>query len=266
MNQNKTILTNDDLSRMAPATFAQVPAVGLSDRYRFISTINLVDQLRDRGWMPVAARQAHGRRSLPMFATHMITFEMPSMTEVPVGGIVPQLRMIGNHMGSKAWNLIAGIFKKICANGLCISIGDNTEARIIHVGDAEVSVSYALGNSVAKMDSAYRQITRWQDIELSFDQRMQFALEAAAIRFGGELPNGVNANEFLTIRRDEDRNSDLWTVFNRVQENVIQGGVRPRGRLLRGIRSATTDTNINLQLWALADSFAKRIRSDQSLS
>jgi hypothetical protein len=70
----------------------------------------------------------------------------------------------------------------------------------------------------------------------------------------------------LSSRRFEDRRDDLWTVFNRVQENLTKGGLRGRSasgramstRPVTGTGTGTgtgTDQNVKLNraLWMLAD-------------
>ncbi|NWO11391.1 hypothetical protein HLV40_13405 [Chromohalobacter salexigens] len=55
------ILTHDQLHRTAPAIFAQEPDAGVSDRYGFVPTINVVDALQAEGWYPVRAQQTNVR-------------------------------------------------------------------------------------------------------------------------------------------------------------------------------------------------------------
>ena len=55
---------------------------------------------------------------------------------------------------------------------------------------------------------------------------------------------------------------DLWTTFNRVQENMIKGGVpgrSARGRRMttRGVAGVNENVKLNRALWTLADEFAK---------
>jgi len=73
----------------------------------------------------------------------------------------------------------------------------------------------------------------------------------------------VDARTLLTLRRAEDQSSDLWTTFNRVQENLVRGGLSDgrRNRLgrLRTLRALTgIDSKIGLTkgLWSLAEQTA----------
>ncbi len=62
----------------------------------------------------------------------------------------------------------------------------------------------------------------------------------------------------LVPRRWDDRKSDLWSIFNRVQENLVKGGLT--GRTANGRRQRTRpvqgiDQNLRLNraLWMLAE-------------
>ena len=66
----------------------------------------------------------------------------------------------------------------------------------------------------------------------------------------------------LTTRRSHDVGNDLWTVFNRIQENVTRNGnvptekVNNRRRSIRTIRSIDADLTINKKLWEAAEQLA----------
>lgn len=63
-----------------------------------------------------------------------------------------------------------------------------------------------------------------------------------------------DAGRLLQARRTCDQGNDLWSVYNKVQENVIVGGIEGRtahGRrtMSRRINSIDEDLRINLALW-----------------
>jgi len=68
----------------------------------------------------------------------------------------------------------------------------------------------------------------------------------------------------LRARRAADAGSDLWSVYNVVQENLIQGGVLKRaagGRLTRTrkVRAIREDVRINTGLWAIAERYLQAV-------
>ena len=88
-------------------------------------------------------------------------------------------------------------------------------------------------------------------------ERLDFAAQAAALRFHGALETGLEPGRLLVPRRAEDAGDDLWRTFNVVQENVLRGGLRPadgfrRLARTRAIRAIREDVRLNSGLWDLA--------------
>jgi hypothetical protein len=77
------------------------------------------------------------------------------------------------------------------------------------------------------------------------------------LRWGKDRPTGLDHNSLLLTRRFEDAGDSLWNTLNRIQENVIKGGVNlnrsRRQSSTRVLRSVGDDARINAQLWEAAD-------------
>ena len=89
------------------------------------------------------------------------------------------------------------------------------------------------------------------------DEQIAFAERALTIKFPVLASCGMQPSQLLTCRRVEDAGDDLWSVLNRVQENLLAGGLSrrsERGRLTRTrrITSIREDVRINGRLWDLA--------------
>lgn len=86
-----------------------------------------------------------------------------------------------------------------------------------------------------------------------------FARAALALKYDDpNKPAPVTESQILMPRRFEDRRPDLWSVFNRTQENLTKGGLH--GRSSNGRRQSTrpvqgidSDIRLNRALWLLAD-------------
>jgi hypothetical protein len=97
--------------------------------------------------------------------------------------------------------------------------------------------------------------------ELSLSQQYDFAKLVADSHWGEEKM--IDINQMLAIRRVEDSGSDLWSVFNRVQENLLNGGIltvtpkdngKVRRSRSRAIRSIDQNLVVNKMLWSLTES------------
>ncbi|ECG6091092.1 TPA: DUF932 domain-containing protein, partial [Escherichia coli] len=66
--------------------------------------------------------------------------------------------------------------------------------------------------------------------------------------------------QIITPRRWEDKQNDLWTTWQRVQENMIKGGLSGRSASgkntrTRAITGIDGDIRINKALWMIAEQF-----------
>lgn len=251
-------LTEKDLRMLVPAAYADEPSNKASERYAFIPTYPLIDQIRRRGWEPVSAHQSRKSQDKE-HAIHKIEFRQPN-SQVSVGDTLPQIILINSHDLSKRYMLLAGFFRLICSNGMIIGtgIGESRESRI-HLDDANVNVHENLDDAMQKLADSIRTIEQWQNTELPWSVRQDFARDAIIIKNGGDAiwSRHFTPYEFLVTRREADKKNDLWTVFNVVQENVIKGGVQGVTRETRPITQVRSLVKINQELWQLAEKYGK---------
>ena len=71
----------------------------------------------------------------------------------------------------------------------------------------------------------------------------RLANEAASLRYTNL--EDFDIEDLLVVNRIEDEGNDLWTVFNRIQEN-----------LTADVSNLNEDIRLNKQLFALADQYA----------
>jgi len=76
-------------------------------------------------------------------------------------------------------------------------------------------------------------------------------MQAADIRFG--KGHRIDVSQLLNTVREEDKGDDVWTVFNRIQENLTQPHrITDRsGNIIGGVASIDEDTRINKELFEL---------------
>jgi hypothetical protein len=145
-------LPNDQLRALAPSVFAAQAMPGVSSRYAFVPTAHLVARLRDAGWAPVSAVEQRikieDRRG---FQKHLIRFQRRDV--VPVKGeYTPELCLINSHDRSSAYQLHAGLYRFICANGMFVADGSAFErVSIRHAGftpDEVIEASFRILDQV----------------------------------------------------------------------------------------------------------------------
>lgn len=259
--RNDSGLTNDALARHVPSVFVDSPFSGVSSRYGFVPTGEVVDGLRSAGLVPVYAGQSltriEGKRD---YTRHVLRFR-PDYAPTIVGEALPEVVLLNSHDGSSGFKMWLGMFRMVCANGLIVSDKAMGAVSIPHRSNAVEHARRQSLELIERVSGLSLQIETFQSIELSDGEMFQLAEHAAAIRWGSERPAGLNARDLLTPRRFEDSRRNLWAVLNTIQENLTKGGVNlnrtGRRSSTRGLRSIVDDTRMNTRLWAAADQLAR---------
>lgn len=250
-----TIVT-PDLKTAAPAIFANGRADTTSEKFQFISTADIVAALQKEGFVPVRAKQTRVRiEARRDVARHVVTFRVP---EAQPGALAPEIVLFNAHDGTCAYRLHAGIFRLVCENGLIV--GKSVAAlRVPHIGERVEEVLQGTHALAKRLPDVLDQIAEWQGTLLSRGQQVDFAHDALNLRFGPDY-HPLTPEQVLAPRRHQDEASDLFTVMNVVQENLLRGGLQgvradgkaTRTRRLNGIQATT---KLNLGLWDLTEQY-----------
>jgi hypothetical protein len=164
---------------------------------------------------------------------------------------------MNSHDGSSGFKLWAGIFRMVCCNGMIISDNVMGQVSVAHRSNAAQIVGDRSIGFMGNIDHIEERIQRFMDRILSPLEQGQLAETAVQLRWGKDRPTGLDHNSLLLTRRFEDAGDSLWNTLNRIQENVIKGGVNlnrsRRQSSTRVLRSVGDDARINAQLWEAAD-------------
>jgi len=262
-------LEDNEIKYLAPVAFKsemttqEVANLGLSDHYSFVPTMNVVRDLQTMGWDCVDAKQVKARKkSTNGYQKHMLTFEHP---KYKVEGVeeYPQLLLTNSHDGGNAFQLSAGIFRLVCSNGLVIKTEDYGTQRLIHKGYSFEAVQEMVEGFIATIDETMTRITAMKRTQLDKDQMVEFAKQAALLRFTSKSYNEENIDkvvyidELLDATRKEDNGNAVWEVFNRVQERLVGGnyhykGTKDKPRKARPIKNFQQNFEVNKKLSELA--------------
>lgn len=265
MNFQTRELTNDELQARAPSIFAGQPYSGQSSRYTFIPTSTIIDEMRKNGFVPVSAQQSSSRiAGKELFTKHLIRFRQMNLNVTAVGEYIMEVVMSNSHDGTSKYDLSCGVFRVKCLNGLVVAEATCQSTSIRHTGNILDRVIEETNNIMGQAPHIAEVIGKWQGIQLTDAQALEMAVEAHAARFeDSPLANRVLAADLLRSRRFDDNKQDLWTVLNRIQENVIRGGVRgqrltsnERRIRTREVKSIDNVVNLNQVIWASAERMA----------
>jgi hypothetical protein len=262
--RSDTPLVDEQMRRAAPSIFAEGKHGSRSERYTYIPTIEVLRGLRHEGFEPFMVAQSKSRiEGKTEFTKHMI--RMRHAGQVNTRPEANEIILINSHDGASSYQMLAGVFRYVCCNGLVVGTVAN-DIRIPHKGRIQDEVIEGAFRVLEDFEAVDASTDAMKTLTLQPQEERAFATAALALRYGerteGQPPAPVSAEQLIEARRPEDLDHSLWTTFQRVQENALRGGQAGRsalGRRLhtRPVASIDRSVSLNRSLWVLAEEMRK---------
>lgn len=255
-------LTRDQLRTTAPSLFTERAAASTSSRYVMSSMLDVIDTLEQCGWLPVkASEQRTVKTEREGFQRHQVRFARAlDLNTTGLAELRPEIVVNNAHDGTAAFSLDAGLYRLVCANGLTLADSKFETVRIRH-SDAKPDVFAQTAVQIAdKVPEMLEVPRRWAECKLSSAAQLDMARKAQLLRWPeGSAMSTFDTGRLLRPSRNTDAGDDLWRVFNRLQENIVRGGIqgtvagaRAKVRPLTGLHASQA---FNKGLWALGAEF-----------
>ena len=285
LNSN-SYLSKNELKEIAPSIFSTKPSPEVSKKYSHIPTDKLIDDMELLGWRPIDAKEVKARQKSTMgFQKHLVVFRNPDIVinqmpnnivesstsptgyrktdgtfakKNPIDSVFPQILLTNSHDGKNAFTFTAGLFRMICENGLVISTNEFEKVSIRHMGYDFDELQKQVTEMVEQLPLTVESMNKM--IETTMDQNsiVKFAKDMLAVRFPeDELRRiTIDMDDFITPVRNEDKGDDLWSVFNVIQEKIIEGDfeytVGTKHRKARQIKNFKQDMDLNSKMFDVA--------------
>lgn len=258
---------------------------GTSGKYAFIPTTRVISTLENQGWFPVKASEKRSKKA-DGFQEHLIRFRQ-STENLPavVGDILPEIVLKNSHDGLSSFQIMAGLFRLVCLNGMVIADSTFATHRIKHIGYKDQDVIDATFNVVRTTPLIMDKVQEFKQITLSPAEQMAFAETSLIAKYGQEKEDEPTiatrfnlANLVLPIRHQDRLSGDrgtltentLWNSFNILQEKLVERGGRFARNIptedrpynhgtkkARGITSVSENVRVNQCLWLLCEKMAE---------
>ncbi|HDQ4576314.1 DUF932 domain-containing protein [Pseudomonas aeruginosa] len=249
-------LSDDQIRRVAPSIFADAPHESRSERYSYIPTATVLTELRKEGFQPFMVTQTRvrdeGRRE---HTKHMIRLRHASQIN---GAEANEIVLLNSHDGTSSYQMLAGMFRFVCSNGLVC--GDTVaDVRVPHKGDVAGHVIEGAFEVLSGFERVKESRDLMRSITLDEGEAEVFARAALSLKYDDpDKPAPITESQILMPRRFDDRRPDLWSVFNRTQENLTKGGLHGRSangrrQRTRPVQGIDSDVRLNRALWLLTD-------------
>jgi hypothetical protein len=244
-----------------------------SDRYVSIQTKEVLDIITEiepeakvTGWVNSNVR----KKEKESFQRHAMMIRMPN-SEI-ISGVHSNLVLFNSSDRSSALKMYSGAFRAVCSNGIVFSdTGEAmSELSIRHTNKEWKSLVYQLMAEYAEnQEQTRKMVEEMQKKYMSYGDMGRLA-ERVTEEILNPIITGtvIDPMQLLIAKRVEDTPKDLWTVFNKMQEHLLQGGITrivekvdeddDQGRLMvtesntHKIKDATKQIKVNRALHAMA--------------
>ena len=265
LNSSK-FLGKKELSEMAPSIFTMTPSNEVSEKYTHIPTEQVIDDMELLGWKPVDAKEVKARtKNTQGVQKHMLVFRNDDVIINGEDGdvVYPQILITNSHDGKNAFQFTAGLFRMICENGLIIATDEFADLKMRHMGYTFEDLQVLIKDMVEKLPLTVESMNKMKNIELEEEKIIDLAKSLLDIRVEGTDntydPSAIE--EVLEVQRKKDEGLGLWEVFNRVQENIIEGNFhyktkKGKVRQARVIKNFKQDIDLNKGMFKKAMEYA----------
>ena len=251
---------------IVPAVNAVSPSPRVSPSYKFVPTTEYISAMQSNGWEVENQRTVKTRNLVEVpFAKHMVTMRKSGelAKNIALGGLSSRFHLINSHNGSSSVQGFLGMFRIICSNGIIVGSSLMQSFKFSHTLRAKAVADNITEQFLTRHTDAIETAERWAGITLNHQQCVSLCRTAAELR-------GINVDELNATsieqsilgmniaRRREDMGNDLWNTFNRIQENMMQGGFRLTGakRSMRKVGAIAATVDFNRNLWDAAEKIA----------
>lgn len=227
----------------------------MSAKYKTVQTNLIAKKFKDMGFVVDSISKRKSRSGDNSFGKHMVKLSHPELLKSNVhNDLKLQLIITNSFDGSSSFKIQLGFFRFVCSNGMIV--GETIEGfKHRHTGMILEELDESIERIVAQTQKLNDAITAMKNKQLTDAQVLEFKQEAMKLR-------SVKLREVQwSIRRVEDETLDLYTVYNRVQEDLVRGGTSSvsesgRVRALREIKGVDKLRELNEKLFDLAVKYA----------
>jgi hypothetical protein len=202
----------------------------MRDTYGFVSSRTILDTFAAHGWNQVSTKISKvNKLDKSGYQKHLVTLENDKYTSI--NGLSdnnasrPQLVLLNSHDGTTSLRLFWGLLRYACLNG--IIAGDSISSfKLTHSQHITKRVPEAIEYMLSNFDTFQNRINTLQALSFTKNNLNQFVHDVynERLKHVGKLINVDYSLPYL--KREQDTSLDAYTVFNRVQEVLIRGGIQ----------------------------------------
>lgn len=224
-----------------------------STKYVPIDSEKLIDAICSQdlpGGLQFELRSVTGAKSRKRSGQkHLIRLKTTKPVDIGGDECYPEIVIINSYDRSSPFRVEIGLFRMVCSNGMIVKSKDFGGFKTRHMGDEARQAQEIVEKFIQHLPEVISMQRKLSETILTEEQAIEFAMKAAQIRWNRSF-SADDAQKLLEVARPEDGGMSAWTVFNRVQEKMLNGGVKLEGmkRTPRALRRVDAIFQTNNQL------------------
>ena len=210
----------------------------------YIPTLDVITKLQDEGWKISGVAEQRGKNR--KITSNYVQLQHPDFAVQNSKGkdeAFTSITLSNSCNGSRPLQMSLGMFRQVCTNGL-VRFDQHAETeKIKHIEVNARDLDRFVVSMNGKASQLLTEVNEMKHKGLSLEDMRKLAREAASLRYTNL--DEINIDDLFAVNRVEDESNDLWTVFNRIQEN-----------LTHDVKNMSEDIRLNQQLFSLVENFA----------
>ena len=210
----------------------------------YIPTLDVVTKLQDEGWRisGVAEQRSKNRK----ITNNYVQLQHPDFAVQNNKGkneAFTSITLSNSCNGAQPLQMSLGMFRQVCTNGLVAFDRHAESQNIKHIEINARDLDRFVSTMNNRANKLLTEVNEMKHKGLSIEDMRKLAIKAASLRYNNL--DEINIDDLFSVNRVEDESNDLWTVFNRIQEN-----------LTHDISNMKEDIKLNQRLFTLVENFA----------
>lgn len=212
----------------------------------FIEPIMTLEKLQSEGWIVEGVAETKNR-DRKVEETHIRLYNPDIAMVKPNGKIEGTSNLyLSNKLTKNDMELFLGFYRLICSNGLVRQEGEKFKIK------SEDQLLIQLDHIEEKASEMIKQFQHLKELQLTDQTQRELAKKALTSRFTGGIAANIDSLQLLKCHRDEDQGNDIWSIFNRMQENLIKPAMlkNKQGQNINGVFDPKDNILVNTRLYS----------------
>jgi|SaaInl5LU_22_DNA_1037371.scaffolds.fasta_scaffold00026_94 hypothetical protein len=255
-------LTESEIREIAPSVYADSASGHVSDKYTFIPTTQVIEDMSGLGWKVYSAEQRSARTKVRNnFTKHLLRFRNDQLESIK--GCIPEITLTNSHDGRNAFQFHVGLYNNESGTSFIMSHQTIDNLRIKHQWYTLNEVREVAQKVTNHLPLLIEQVESLSNTQITVKEQRNYILKAMMTRWGKDYPNILSQ---VLLKPLKGENVSLWDAFKNIQNRILEGGITyelpsKRKQTVRAITNVDLKIKINEALWEVTQNYVTQTQN-----